>query len=85
MDPDTLAGVLSDHLHLPLEMNSRSVSQKWLRGRAGTIIFLICFEEGLVLLLIILKHQLERNILSEDINVQIFSLATNFKSSESLA
>ena len=40
---------------------------------------------GLVLLLIILKHQLESNILFEDINVQIFSLATNFESSEHLA
>lgn len=52
---------------------------------AGTIIFLICLEEGLVLLLIILKHQLESNILFEDINVQSFSLATDFESTEHLA
>lgn len=83
MDPDTLAGVLSSHLHLRLEMNYWSVSQEWLKGRAGTII-LMCFEEGLILLLIILKCQLERNILFEDINVQIFSLTTKFESGEHL-
>lgn len=88
MDPDARAWVLAAHLHLPLERNCSSMNQEWLKGRAGAIIFLICFEVGLILLSTILKCLLERSISfkkTEDINVHIFSLATSFESGKYLA
>lgn len=63
MDLETLAGVLSAHFHFPLEMNCWCVNQEWLKGKAGTIIFLICFEVGFILLLIILKCHMDKSIL----------------------
>lgn len=86
MDVDTLAGVLSAFLHFPLKMNFSSVNQEWIKGKAGTIIFLICLKVRLILLIV--KCQMERSIIfrkTEGINVQVFSVATNFESGEHLA
>lgn len=70
------------------DINYWSVSQGWLKGTAGTIIFLICFEEKLILIVYNYKMPTRKEhfvLKNEDINIQVFIMATNFESGEHLA